>query len=199
VADGEQTASATDPPVTDRELLGRLARGDRQALAPLMERHQRRLYRIAYAYLRDPEDALDAVQETFVKVFQSAARWDGLSDAGPWMSRIAVNQSIDRYRRRKLRRATHAPLEEGDHDQRVAAPAPSPERAAIGRDLGDRIQAALRGLPERQRKVFVLRHYEDMSLEDIASTLDLRLGTVKSTLHRAIQGLRERLSGLQGA
>jgi RNA polymerase sigma-70 factor (ECF subfamily) len=164
-----------------------------------MERHQRRLYRIAYAYLRDPEDALDAVQETFVKVFQGAARWDGISDAGPWMSRIAVNQSIDRYRRRKLRRATHAPLEEGDHDPKIAVLAPSPERAAIGRDLGDRIKAALRGLPERQRKVFVLRHYEDMSLEDIASTLDLRLGTVKSTLHRAIQGLRERLSGLQGA
>jgi RNA polymerase sigma-70 factor (ECF subfamily) len=179
--------------------MARLAAGDRQALGPLMERHQRRLYRIAYAYLRDPDDALDAVQETFVKVFMGASRWDGSSDAGPWMSRIAVNQAIDRYRRRKLRRATYTPLEEGDHDQRIAATAPSPERAAVGKDLGERIAAALRGLPEKQRAVFVLRHYEDMSLEDIAQTLDLRLVTVKSTLHRAIQGLRERLAGLQGA
>jgi RNA polymerase sigma-70 factor (ECF subfamily) len=63
--------------------------------------------------------------------------------------------------------------------------------------MGARITAALRALPERQRAVFVLRHYEDMSLEEIGRTLDLRLGTVKSSLHRAIQGLRQRLEGLR--
>jgi RNA polymerase sigma-70 factor (ECF subfamily) len=197
VADGDEAAPPSADPGSDRQLMARLAGGDREALGPLMERHQRRLYRIALAYLRDADDALDVVQETFVKVFLGASRWDGSADAGPWMSRIAVNQAIDRYRRRKLRRATYTPLEEGDHDDRVAEPAPSPERSAIGKDLGERIAAALRGLPEKQRAVFVLRHYEEMSLEDIAATLDLRLGTVKSTLHRAILGLRERLSGLQ--
>jgi RNA polymerase sigma-70 factor, ECF subfamily len=176
--------------------MARLAAGDREALAPLMERHQQRVYRIALSYLRDHDDALDAVQETFVKAFLNASRWDGASDAGPWLSRIAVNHAIDRYRRAKRRRATYAPMEEGDHDDRLAAEEPSPERKAMSRDLGERIGAALRGLPEKQRTVFVLRHYDDMSLEDIAQTLGLRLGTVKSSLHRAVLGLRARLSGI---
>lgn len=176
--------------------MARLAAGDREALAPLMERHRQRVYRIALSYLRDPEDALDAVQETFVKAFLNASRWDGSSDAGPWLSRIAVNHAIDRYRRAKRRRATYTPMEEGDHDERLAAEDPSPERKVMSRDLGERIGAALRGLPEKQRAVFVLRHYDEMSLEDIAATLGLRLGTVKSSLHRAILGLRSRLSGV---
>ena len=67
----------------------------------------------------------------------------------------------------------------------------------LGQELGARIDAALCALPARQRAVFVLRHYEEMSLEEIAVTLDLRLGTVKSSLHRAIQGLRARLEGLR--
>ena len=176
--------------------MARLSAGDREALGPLMERHERRVYRIALAYLRNPDDALDAVQETFVKAFLSASRWDGASDAGPWLSRIAVNHAIDRYRRSKRRRATYSPLEEGDHDQHFAADEPSPERKAISQNLGERIGVALRALPEKQRAVFVLRHYDDMSLEEIATTLGLRLGTVKSSLHRAILGLRERLGGL---
>jgi RNA polymerase sigma-70 factor (ECF subfamily) len=197
VADGVLAAAEPEESGSDRSLMARLSAGDREALGPLMERHQRRVYRIALAYLRDPDDALDAVQETFVKAFVSAARWDGSSDAGPWLSRIAVNHAIDRYRRAKRRRATYSPIEEGDHDQRYAAEEPSPERRAISQNLGERIGTALRALPEKQRAVFVLRHYDEMSLEDIAATLGLRLGTVKSSLHRAVQGLRERLSGLR--
>ena len=78
---------------SDRELMARLAAGDREALGPLMERHHRRLYRIALSYLRDPDEALDAVQETFVKAFQDAARWDGAAEVAPWLSRIAVNHA----------------------------------------------------------------------------------------------------------
>lgn len=184
---------------SDRELMARLAAGDREALGPLLDRHHRRVYRIALGYLRDPEEALDAVQETFVKAFLNAKRWDGRSEAGPWLTRIAVNHAIDRYRRERRRRATFTPLDEGDadRDQRLRLEGPSPERRALGRELGARIAGALGGLPERQRAVFVLRHYEQLSLEEIAAALDLRLGTVKSSLHRAIRGLRVRLGGLR--
>ncbi len=184
-------------PGSDRDLMGRLAAGDREALQPLMERHYTRLYRLALSYLRNPDDALDAVQETFVRAFQNAGRWDGTSEAGPWLSRIAINQSIDRYRRHKRRQATFTPLGEGDHDDTMAAPEPSPERKALGGEVGRRIGSALRGLPERQRAVFVLRHYEEMSLEEIAKSLGMSLGTVKSSLHRAVYRLRERLTGLR--
>ena len=182
---------------SDRDLMSRLVAGDRDALDPLMARHYRRLYRISLSYLRDPDDALDVVQEAFVKAFQNAARWDGVADAGPWLTRIAVNLSIDRYRRVRRRRATFSPLADTDHDEAQTADEPSPERRATSLQMGARIQAALGALPERQRAVFVLRHYEDMSLEEIATSLGLSLGTVKSTLHRAVQRLRERLSGLR--
>jgi len=83
----------TEP--SDRELMVRLAGGDREALAPLLERHHRRLYRVALAYLRQPDDALDAVQEAFVKAIVLAARWDGAAEVAPWLTRIVINQSID--------------------------------------------------------------------------------------------------------
>jgi RNA polymerase sigma-70 factor (ECF subfamily) len=180
---------------SDRELMARLAAGDREALAALMGRHYQRLYRIALSYLRHPDDALDAVQETFVKAFQKADRWDGSMEAGPWLSRVAVNQSIDRWRRNKRRQATFTPLAEGDHDGSLASVDPDLDRRVLGREMRDRLAVALECLPERQRAVVVLRHYQEMSLDEIAETLGMRLGTVKSTLHRALGRMR---TGLQG-
>jgi RNA polymerase sigma factor CnrH len=180
---------------SDRELMAALVQGDRDALSALMERHYRRIYRVALGYLRDPDEALDVVQETFVKAFQNAARWDARSEVAPWLTRIGINQAIDRYRRVRRRRLSEQPLADGpaDHDARWSDRAPSPERQALGHELGARIAGALRGLPERQRQIVVLRHYDDMTLDEIAVTLGLSLGTVKSSLHRAIHRLRDRL------
>mgnify|MGYP001815727432 FL=1 len=180
---------------SDRDLMVRLAEGDREALAPLMERHYPRLYRLALSYVRNPDDALDVVQETFVKAFQKADRWDGSTEAGPWLSRVAVNQSIDRWRRNRRRQATFTPLAEGDHDESLAAGGPDPDRRVLRREMRDRLSAALEGLPDRQRAVVVLRHYQEMSLDEIAQTLGMRLGTVKSTLHRALGRMRTGLRG----
>lgn len=164
-----------------------------------MERHYRRVYRIALAYLRNTEEALDAVQEVFVKAYLSASKWNPDSEVGPWLTRIAVNHAIDRYRRSKRRLSNEAPLDDAptDHDGRLAVSGPSPERVTLGREVGARIGAALAVLPEKQRAVFVLRHYEELSLEDIARSLEISLGTVKSNLHRAIQKLRVELQGLR--
>jgi len=181
---------------SDRDLMARLVAGDRDALAPLMERHHARLYRIALGYLRHPDDALDVVQETFVKAFQHAARWDRGSEVVPWLTRIAVNQAIDSYRRTRRRRTSEEPLDEAPAHG-MAVDDPSPERRVMGREISERVGAALRGLPERQRAVFVLRHYDELSLEEIARALDMSLGTVKSALHRAVYRLRERLAGVR--
>jgi RNA polymerase sigma-70 factor (ECF subfamily) len=178
--------------------MARLSAGDRDALEPLMSRHHKRVYRIALGYLRSPEDALDVVQETFVRAFTHANRWDGRSEVAPWLCRIAVNQSIDRYRRNKRRRASFSSLEEGDHQDILEAPVASPERRVLSGEIGARVSQALLALPETQRAVFVLRHYQEMSLEEIAGTLGLALGTVKSSLHRAIHRLRDELVGLPG-
>jgi RNA polymerase sigma-70 factor (ECF subfamily) len=182
---------------SDRELMSRMARGDREALSPLMERHYSRLYRIALSYLRDPDEALDAAQETFVKAYQNAHKWNAESEVAPWLTRVAVNSAIDRYRRRKRRFSIMEPLAEGDHDSQITAEDPSPERKLLGRELSERISIALRTLPATQRAVFVLRHYEGLSLEEIARTLEISLGTVKSSLHRALRRLRPRLAGFR--
>jgi RNA polymerase sigma-70 factor, ECF subfamily len=186
---------------TDRELMGRLARGEREALDMLMERHYVRLYRIALGYMREPDDALEVVQEAFVNVFRHAPRWDPATEVAPWITRITINQAIDRYRQSRRRLSRETPLEQEDGPSPVASIAiaePSPERRLLSRELGERMGAAVRTLPERQRAVFVLRHYEDMTLEEIGSALGMRLGTVKSSLHRALQHLRLRLAGLRG-
>jgi RNA polymerase sigma factor (sigma-70 family) len=88
-------------------------------------------------------------------------------------------------------------MAEGDHEAATAAEAPTAERRLMGQELGARIASALRVLPDRQRAVFVLRHYEEMSLEEIAGTLGMSLGTVKSSLHRAVHRLRDRLEALR--
>lgn len=179
---------------SDRDLMARLAAGDRDAMAPLVERHYRRLYRIALGYLREREDSLDVVQEAFVKVFQAAPRWDGSADAGPWLSRVTVNLSIDRWRRNKRRGQTFSPLLEGDHIDALKDTRPAPDRGLLHRDAGSKVEHALRALPERQRAVVVLRHYQELSLEEIAATLGISLGTVKSSLHRALHRMRETLA-----
>ena len=184
---GEPTLSTLEP--SDRELLRRVGDGDREALAPLVDRHYRRLYRIVLAYLRDPDEALDGVQETFVKAYTHASRWNGASEVGPWLTRIAVNEAIDRYRRRRRRAASFEPM------QAEPAGGDSPERGLRAREASERLQEALVALPEKHRAVFVLRHHEEMSLQEIATALGLRLGTVKSCLHRAVHELRRRLGG----
>ncbi len=178
----------------DRAFMARLAAGDREALAPLMGIHYRRLYRIALAYLRQREDALDVVQEAFVRAFQAAPRWDGAA-VGPWLSRITVNLAIDRWRRNRRRAQTFSPLGEGDHAPSLAATGPEPDRRLHAREVGERVRAALARLPERQRAVVVLRHYQELSLDEIAAALDMSLGTVKSSLHRALQRLRGSFAG----
>jgi RNA polymerase sigma-70 factor (ECF subfamily) len=177
--------------------MARLASGDREALAPLMERHYRRVYRIALGYLRQPDDALEVVQEAFVQACQSAPRWDGSADAGPWLSRITVNLAIDRWRRNRRRAQTFTALADDDHASALADAGPSPDRRVQRREAGERVAAALAVLPERQRAVVVLRHYQEMSLEEIAQALGMSLGTVKSSLHRALGRMRGALAGGQ--
>lgn len=182
----------------DRDLMTRLAEGDREALAPLMERHSCRLYRIARSYLRNADEALDVVQETFVKAYRNAHRWRSGSEVGPWLTRIAVNEAIDHYRRNRRRQRKEAPLDEAtsDHVDHGMRQTSAPDRQVLGQQLGERIEMALSALSERQRAVFLLRHHEEMSLQEIAATLGLRLGTVKSSLHRAVDRLRKRLGDL---
>lgn len=174
-------------------------KNDREgAFEALVGRYQRRLYRLACGYLRNHEDALDAVQETLVRIY--AARGGYRPDAHPftWAARILANHCIDLLRQRRVRPAVS--LEEtqtrpaGRDALRLVSSEESPHERHERRELGRTIEEAIAALPETQRDIFMLRHFGEMRLEEIAACRGCALGTVKSSLHRATRALREYLS-----
>jgi RNA polymerase sigma-70 factor (ECF subfamily) len=180
--------------VNDRDLLARLRGGDEDALGVLMARHERRLYGISYGYLRNAEDALEIVQDAFVKLYQQASRIDSRAEIGAWLTRVAINAAIDRYRQ-KRRRSNREVVVETEDLQHVPA---RREAGALDNlhteDSRRALEAGLQALNERQRAVVTLRHFSDLSLDEIASTLGVRLGTVKSSLNRALLRMRSAMA-----
>ena len=178
----------------DTDLLARLSAGDEAALSALMARHERRLYGIAYGYLRNSEDALEVVQDAFVKLFQQSQRIDTRAEVGAWLTRVAINAAIDRYRQKKRRGTREVTVEQEDL-QHVPA---RHERGALDNlhteDSRRALEVGLLVLNERQRAVVTLRHFSDLSLDEIASTLGVRLGTVKSSLNRALARMKEAMT-----
>lgn len=176
--------------IADPDLLARLQAGDEDALSPLMARHERRLYGIAYGYLRNPEDALEVVQDAFVKLFQQSARIDTRAEVGAWLTRVAINAAIDRYRQKKRRGSREIAVESED----LQAVPSRHQRNGLdnlhAEDSRRAIEVGLQALNERQRAVVTLRHFADLSLDEIASTLGVRLGTVKSSLNRALARMK---------
>ena len=172
-------------------------RADREgAFESFVERYQRRLYRLAWGYLRHHEDALDAVQETMVKIYRARSSYRPDSRPFTWASRILANHCLDQLRRRRSR-----PSESLQAAQETAAgrdllagdPRDTPEQHQQRSDFRRRVAEAVATLPESQREVFVLRHFEEMSLEEIAAARGCALGTVKSSLHRAAGAVRDYL------
>lgn len=173
-------------------LMEAVARGDGDAFRALVDRYQRRVYKLALSYLRRHEDALDVVQETFVRVYRARTHLRPNVDPAGWVMRIAANLCIDQHRRR--RRLAEEPLPEPESAREPAAAGSDPLGLAMEAERERALTRALDALAPRQRMVFVLRHYQQLSLEDIAGALGCSVGTVKSSLHRAVTKLRERLS-----
>ena len=183
--------AAADP---DWDLVARIATGDREAFAELVERHHRRLLRVCERLLGDAEDARDAVQEVFLKVMVKAGGVRPRALVSTWLYRVAVNHCLNVLRRRRLRRwVSLSPAE----DEEAAAPLdPAEERAGPDRELEARrrwarVQRAIADLPARQRAVLVLARFEELSYKEIAETLGITLGAVESRLFRAMRALEK--------
>ena len=183
--------------VDDFALMEQVQGGRAGAFETLVERYQRRLYRLACGYLRDHEEALDAVQETFVRLYLARARYRPSAHPFTWASRILANHCIDQLRRRRARPETPLPDawdgSPGESAVPAGPPDETPEALQERRELRARLQAAIDTLPRRQREIFMMRHFGEMRLEEIAASLGCALGTVKSSLHRAATAIRERL------
>src|SRR5579871_3939459 len=165
-----------------------------------MVSEQRRIYSLCQRFLQDRDEADSATRDVFFKAYQALKRQDPkeLEDPARWVTRIAVNTCLDRLRSRKWQFWRRRPSSE---DEKVilsiaASTAPEAEDRYFAGEITARLNAALDKLSGRQRAVFTLRHYEDMSLEEIGNILGLDVGTVKAHMFRAVAKLREELRDL---
>ena len=167
-----------------------------------MTSEQRRVYALCQRLLQDRDEADSATQDVFLKAFQALKRDEGkeVDDAARWVTRIAVNTCLDRLRSRKWQfwRRRPSPEDEQMILGMAASTAPEAEDRYFAGEIGARLNAALEKLSPRQRAVFALRHFEDMSLEEIGTILGLDVGTVKAHMFRAVAKLRADLKDLYG-
>ncbi len=179
----------------EQRLVAAARRGDLDAFNELVLAYQDRLYNLAYRILGDPAMAEDAVQEALIAAYRALETFRGGSFLA-WLRRTVVNRCYDELRRRK-RRPTVSWESFGELDEEanpfLVNGHPNPEEAAQQAELSDFLQAAIRALPPDQRVVLVLSDVEGMDYEQIARTLGVPLGTVKSRLARARARLRDYL------
>ena len=184
----------TDVGGREAALIQRCAARDEDACAELVAAHQRMVYQLSLNLLADHNEALDLSQEVFLRVFRTIHSFRGQSALRTWIYRIVVNQARNRQRWwRRRHRAQQVSLDQHirDHGE---FPAPgdtgSPDRALGQKQLASRLQDALDHLPFDQRTAIVLREVDGLSYDEIAFSLGVTLGTVKSRLTRARQALR---------
>src|SRR5262245_45954676 len=188
----------TDPGVDEARLIQEVREGKTESFEYFVRRYQRRITRIAFRLLRDIGEADCAAQESFLKAYQNLADFREGSTFETWLTRICINWCKDRLKRRRLvfyfHQAPPAEDEESGPREVFAHPDPSPERRALSREIRERLSEAMESLSPRQRSVFVLKHFEELSIPEIADLTGLDSGTIKSHLFRAAHKIRERLA-----
>ena len=177
-------------------LIERCQRQDMEAFGQLIDAYQNRVFGFARRLVGDADEAADIAQEVFVKAFQAFSRFDGRSSVRTWLFRIAHNLCIDR-----LRKLERAPLEtridarvEGETTFEIMDSRWDPEASAIDSELAAAVEVAVGSLSEKLRSVLLLHDKEDMAYDEIASALNLPVGTVKSRLFLARAHLQQALA-----
>ncbi len=193
-ADGENVAAAVKALAAENRL-----DEARERYAEVVARHQRRASRIALHYLRDGADADEAVQDAFVKAFTHIASYKDEWPFEVWFTRILINGCLDRLKARRRRDRWIVPMIEPGGGERemteiTAAKGPSPEDAVLLDERRRRLAGALAQLPDRQRTIFMLSHYEGYSSKEVSGMTGLNESTVRVHLFRAIRKLRTLLA-----
>ncbi len=176
----------------DFTLMRSLAEGDREALRVLYERHADFVYRVAYRFLGNAEDARDITQSIFVTMAESAPEYRPEAKLTTWIYRIVVNRCLSH--RVKASRRLRAYLSDRDFEELPASEADRPDRIAGRTERRARLLAAMQKLPERQRIAVILSRFEGQSYQQIASVLGCSTKSVESLLVRARRSLARQFS-----
>jgi RNA polymerase sigma-70 factor (ECF subfamily) len=195
--------SRTPEQLTETRLLARLRARDLTAFEDLVAHFERSVYALCYRLLGDAEEARDAAQETFLKVYKGLGGFRAESGLKTWIYRIAINQAMNQqrwWRRRHRDETISLDLNRGESSTPLSSTLPahgaSPEAQAISNQRERRIMRALNEIKAEYRVALVLREIEELSYEEIAETLAVSIGTVKSRIARGREELRRRVKDL---
>ena len=180
--------------ISDRELLLLYKQGDEQAFSMLLERHKDRVYTTVYLIVKDKYLAEDLLQEVFIKAI-TMIKADRYKDEGKflsWILRIAHNMAIDQYR--KAKRSPIIMMEDGSNIfNTLAFSETSFENVQIKQDTHDLLKVLIKELPDSQREVLVMRHYMQMSFQEIAASTNVSINTALGRMRYALINLRKKL------
>ena len=186
----------------DELLLQRIKAKDRTSFQEFVDRHKKDLYFLALNLTGNHHDAEDLSQEVFMKAFRSIESFRGDATFRSWLHRITLNAFLTTRKRssfRIVKQQQYLSDEETLRALPLSDSSQNPERKLVQRSLQKAIDSALDDLSPRERSVFVLRHYNEMALKQIAESLDLREGTIKAVLFRALRKLQKSLSAYRQA
>jgi RNA polymerase sigma-70 factor (ECF subfamily) len=184
--------------LSDLEFASRIAARDVAAVRLVTGRNNQRLYRTAWSILKDRSEAEEAVQDGYMKAFHAIKTFSGSSSLSTWLTRIVVNEALDRRRRaqkrsRMLNQESVLVLEEYREKLMAGSHSHSPEKILMRRQIAKLLETAIARLPDTFRPVFVLREIEGLSVEDTAEALQIPEETVKTRLFRARRRLQKEL------
>ena len=169
----------------DSELIILTQKGDEQAFCDLIKKYEKKIYSIAYKFMRNEHDAQDAAQDAIIKMFINIKKFSFQSAFTTWMYRVTANACLDALRKR-------SPAANFEEFERLAVSADgNPSADLLNRELGEAIRKAVQLLPEKHIPIIVLRDMEGLKYEEIAEVLKISVGTVKSRIFRAREKLRE--------
>jgi len=170
-------------------LVDRVRKGDKEAFMKIVASYQQKVFILAYSHVRNKEDALDLVQETFMRLYEKIQTYRSGENFQAWLMRIARNLSLDFLRKQKSRKKESLDSLDLERNE-FSSTSQDPTRF----NPGEMIYRAVTELPDKQRMVFILHHFEELKYEEIANRLGIAEGTVKSLHFKAVQKLRKILA-----
>jgi len=180
----------------ETQLISRCQQGDQEAFKEIFDRYQKKVYRIAYGVVRHREEALDIVQEVFVKLFHSIKNFKGKSHFYTYLYRMVMNTAIDHSR--KMGKQIISSLDEEGSFEPSEEIEKWPEKILLQKELEEKVNGAMGKLPAEQRAAIIFREVEGLSYQEMADAMECSIGTVMSRLHYARKRMQELLKDYVG-
>lgn len=179
--------------VSDINIYKEYKKNNRKGLELVYDRYRRYVYTIAFHYAGNKEDALDITQEVFISVFKAMDSFNEQYSLLPWIKKITVNKCLNFVRSRKESISLNVTNEKGDELQSIISTNDTADSSIVCKDTKKALEEAIKKLPERERMAILLRHMKQMKYDEIAKSMKLPPGTVKTLLHKGRKAIKENL------